>query len=493
MDLQVLTGPVILIAVLVVLALAFWARYKTVGAEKAMIITGSFLGGRHIASDDNGRRLKIIRGGGSFILPIFQQYEFISLNSHKLEIKTPEVYTKQGVPVMADGIAIVKIDGTIEGISTAAEQFMGKSTEDLQNEAREVLEGHLRAILGAMTVEEIYQKRDVFSTKVLEVSQTDLDKMGLRIVSFNIRDVRDKNGYLEALGQPQIAAVKRDAEIAKANADRDARVKRASADQEAQKAELERDTLVAESEKNKAMSVAQFKKEQDVAKAEADQAYSIQEARSKRIVMEEQMQVEIVKRERESDIKMKEIEIREREFAAEIVKKAEAERSAVIQAAEADKERRILQADANKYVIETQAAAERSKGTAEADVSRAKGTAEADIIRLQGFAEAEAKEKLAAAFEKFGQAAILEMIVKMLPELAGKIAEPMGHIEKITVLDAGGNGGGATKVSKYLTELMATAPDMLKSVSGIDLERLINGFVLKGSADVSPVTEIKTE
>jgi flotillin len=491
-NLTYLTGPVILVVVLILLALAFWARYRTVGAEKAMIVTGSFLGGKNIADDENGRRLKIIRGGGTFIIPIFQQAEFISLLSHKLEIKTPEVYTLQGVPVNVDAVAIIKIDGSVEGISTAAEQFLGKSDDDLRHEAREVLEGHLRAILGSMSVEEIYQQRDVFAKKVLEVSQPDLDKMGLKIISFTIRDVRDKNGYLDSLGKPQIASVKRDAEIAEANAIRDSRVQRAKATEEGTRAELLRDTSIAEAEKDKSMKVSQYKQQQDVAKADADQAYAIQEAKAQQLVVEETMRIEIVRKERQIDLEEKEILRREKQYDAEVKKRADAERYAVEQTAEAAKSRQILEADANKYQItaEAQATAERvrisgiatadaelARGTAEASVELARGTAQADVIRLKGFAEAEAKNKLAEAFEKFGEAAILEMVITMLPELAGKIAEPMANIEKLTIVDAGGTGGGATKVSKYLTELMATAPEMLKTVSGLDLEKIISGLI----------------
>ncbi|WP_372237358.1 SPFH domain-containing protein [Paenibacillus sp. FSL H7-0331] len=488
---EYLTIPVLLIAVLVILGLAFWSRYKTVSPDKAMIITGSFLGSKNVMNDETDRKLKIIRGGGAFILPVFQQAQFISLLSHKLDIATPEVYTEQGVPVLANGVAIIKVGGSIEDVATATEQFLGKSDEELRGEAQEVLEGHLRAILGSMTVEDIYKNRDIFAQKVQEVSAIDLRKMGLQIVSFTIKDLRDNNGYLDALGKPRIAAVKRDADIAQAQASRDARIQKANAEEQSQKAELARDTNIAESEKDKQLKIASFKKEQDVAKAEADQAYGIQEAKSKQIIVEEQMKVELVRKEREIDLETKEILRREKQYDSEVKKKADADRYAIEQAAEADKSRRMREADARQYQIEAEARANAeqvrisgiaiaeaglAKGNSEANVERAKGTAQAEVIRLQGFAEAEAKEKLAEAYAKFGEAAILDIIVKMLPELAAKIAEPMSHIDKLTIVDAGGNGGGATKISKYVTELMATAPDMLKSVSGIDLEELVKGL-----------------
>ncbi|QAY65488.1 flotillin family protein [Paenibacillus protaetiae] len=479
---QYMVVPVIVIGVLVVLALAFWARYKTVSPDEAMIVTGSFLGSKNVAVDETGRRIKIVRGGGAFILPIFQKSEFLSLLSHKLDVSTPEVYTEQGVPVMADGVAIIKIGGVVEDVATAAEQFMGKPVEALKSEAQEVLEGHLRAILGTMTVEEVYRNRDKFAQEVQGVAAKDLKKMGLQIVSFTIKDLRDKHGYLDALGKPRIAAVKRDADIAEAEAIRDSRIQKARAEEEGQKAELLRDTNIAEASKEKEMKVASFKKEQDMARAEADQAYSIHEARAKQSVVEEQMRVEIVRKEREIDIEEKEILRREKQYDAEVKKKADADRYAVIQAAEADKEKRLREADALQYRIEAEARAlaeqKKLEGLAIAEAERAKGTAEAEVVRLRGLAEAEAKEKLAEAFGKFGEAAVLDIVVRMLPELAGKVAEPIAAIDKLTVVDTG-NGEGAARVSNYVTSLMATAPEMLKSVSGLDVNALIQGLTSK--------------
>ncbi|ASR46382.1 flotillin [Paenibacillus kribbensis] len=476
---DVILVPGIVVIVIVILGIAFWARYKTVGPDEGMIVTGSFLGSKNISEDESGRKIKIVRGGGAFIWPIFQQSEFISLLSHKLDVTTPEVYTEQGVPVIADGVAIIKVGSAIEDVATAAEQFIGKPLEALKGEAQEVLEGHLRAILGSMTVEEVYRNRDRFAQEVQGVAARDLKKMGLQIVSFTIKDVRDKHGYLDALGKPRIAAVKRDAEIAEAEAVRDARIQKARAEQEGQKAELLRDTNIAEAAKEKELKVAAFKKEQDTAKADADQAYHIQEARAKQTAVEEQMKVELVRKEREIDLQTKEIQVREKQYDAEVKKKAEADRYAVEQAAEADKSRKMREAESLQYSIETQAKAsaeqKRLNGQAEADAERAKGTADADVIRLRGLAEAEAKEKLAEAFQKFGEAAVLDIIVKMLPDLAGRIAEPIASIDKLTVVDTG-KGEGAARVSNYVTELMSTAPEMLKSVSGIDVEQLIKGL-----------------
>lgn len=471
--------PVLVVGALILLTMAFWTRYKTVSPDEAMIVTGSFLGSRNVSSDESGRSIKIVRGGGAFILPIFQKQQRISLLSHKLDIMTPEVYTEQGVPIMVDGVAIIKIGSSVEDVATAAEQFLGKPTAELRIEAQEVLEGHLRAILGTMTVEEVYKNRDKFAQEVQSVAAKDLKKMGLQVVSFTIKDVRDKEGYLDALGRPRIAVVKRDAEIAEAEAMRDARIKKAEAEENAMRAELIRDTQIAESQKDKELKVAAYKREQDRARAEADQSYSIQEARSLQEVTREQMQVDVVRKDLQIELEEKEILRRERQYDAEVKKRADADRYAVEQAAEADKVRRLREADAEQYQIEAKAKAmaeqQRLAGVAEADAERAKGTADAEVIRLRGLAEAEAKEKLAEAFEKYGQAAVLDILAKMLPEFAGRIAEPIGSIDRLSVVDTG-SGDGAARLSTYVTSLMAQSGEMLKNVAGVDLQELVRNI-----------------
>ncbi|WP_075619357.1 flotillin family protein [Paenisporosarcina indica] len=470
----------------------FITKYRTVGPDEALIVTGSYLGSKTVHTDDSGNRIKIIRGGGTFLLPIFQQAAPLSLLSSKLEVTTPEVYTEQGVPVMADGTAIIKIGGSISEIATAAEQFLGKSKEDRENEAKEVLEGHLRSILGSMTVEEIYKNRDKFSQEVQRVASQDLAKMGLIIVSFTIKDVRDKNGYLDSLGKPRIAQVKRDADIATAEADKETRIKRAEAAKEAQQSEIERATEIAAAEKENLLKVAEYRREQDVAKARADQAYELQTAVSKQEVMEQEMQIKIIERQKQIELEEKEILRREKQYDSEVKKKADADRYAIEQNAAAAKSRVIAESDAEKYRIEARAKADaesvRLDGLAKADSERAQGVTEADIIRLKGLAEAEAKQKLAEAFEHYGQAAVLDMIVRMMPEYAKQIASPLANIDKITVVDTGGGeGGGANKVTSYATNLMATLQETLKASSGIDVKEMLENF--SGKSTIRPTLD----
>ncbi|SDB85712.1 flotillin family protein [Shouchella lonarensis] len=475
------------LAILLVLIGVFIARYRTAGPDEALIVTGSYLGGRNVNMDEAGNKIKIVRGGGTFVMPVFQQAKPLSLLSSKLDVQTPEVYTEQGVPVIADGTAIIKIGGSIGEIATAAEQFLGKSREDREQEAKEVLEGHLRSILGSMTVEEIYKNRERFSQEVQKVASQDLAKMGLIIVSFTIKDLRDTNGYLESLGKPRIAQVKRDADIATAEAEKETRIRQADANTQAKRAELERATEIAESEKTNQLKVAEYRGEQERAKALADQSYHLQEARSKQEVTEQQMQIQIIERQKQIELEEKEIARRERQYDAEVKKKADADRYAVEQSAAAQKSRQFAEADAEQYRVEALAKADaervRVDGLAEAEAVRARGESEADIIRLKGLAEAEAKEKIAEAFEQYGEAARLSMILEMLPAYAKEVAAPLSNIDQITVVDTGGSGGeggsGANKVTGYATDLMATLQQSLKASSGIDVKELLENISKK--------------
>ncbi len=472
----------IVLAIIVLAILVYIAKYKTVGPDEALIVTGNLLGkGSNVVDSGDGKKIKIIRGGGTFVIPVFQQAEPLSLLNHKLEVGTTDTYTKQGVPVTVNGVSIIKVGSTIEDVSTAAEQYLGKTRDELRNEAKEVLEGHLRAILSSMTVEGIYSNREEFAQGVFSVAQKDLSKMGLKIVSFTIKEISDKNGYLEALGQPQISSVKRDAQIAKAEREKEARIENARAEQEAKAAEFQRDAQIAESEKEKELKVAEYRRQQDIAKAEADQAYQLQEAKAKQKVTEERMQVDIVERQKQIELEEKEIARREKQYDAEVKKKADADRYAVEQAAEASKAKELRFAEAHRFKIE-------QEGLAFAEAEKAKGFAEADVIREQGLAEAEAKTKIAEAFELYGQAAIMDMVLDMLPTYAKEVAKPLGNIDKITVVDTGGGdgkNGGAGKVSGYATDLMATIQETLKASSGIDVKNLLESYAGKGNVKES--------
>lgn len=467
----------IIIAVLVLL-IVFVSKYQTAKPDEALIISGSYLGSKNVHVDEGGNKIKIVRGGGAFVLPVFQRSNRISLLSSKLDVSTPEVYTEQGVPVMCDGTSIIKIGSSVEEIATAAEQFLGKTTEELENEAREVLEGHLRSILGSMTVEEIYQNRDKFSQSVQEVASVDLAKMGLVIVSFTIKEVRDKNGYLDSLGKPRIAQVKRDADIAEAEALKETRIKKAEAEKESQQAELQRQTEIAEASKEKELKLALYKQEQDIAKAKADQAYNLESARAQQHVVEQEMEVKVVERQKQIELEEKEITRREKQYDSEVKKKADADRYAREQEALAQKAREVAEAEAERFKVEALAEAEANK-------TRLTGQAQAEAILARGAAEAEAKQKIADAFKEYGEAAVLSMVMEMLPQLMKEAAQPLGNIDKISVVDtgAGGENSGANRITNYATNLLAGTQETLKETTGLDVKELIENFSKKGTSN----------
>ncbi|MGF2169050.1 flotillin family protein [Enterococcus casseliflavus] len=474
--------PIAIVAfILLMLLIVFVTKYQTAKPDEALIISGSYLGSKNVHADESNNKIKIVRGGGAFVLPVFQRSNRISLLSSKLDVSTPEVYTEQGVPVMCDGTSIIKIGSSVEEIATAAEQFLGKTREELENEAREVLEGHLRSILGSMTVEEIYQNRDKFSQSVQEVASVDLAKMGLIIVSFTIKEVRDKNGYLDSLGKPRIAQVKRDAEIAEAEALKETRIKKAQSEQESQTAESKRMTEIAEALKEKELKLALYKKEQDIAKADDDQAYLLQSAIMKQKVREQEIEVEVVERQKQIELEEKEILRREKQFDSEIKKKADADRYALEQEALAKKASALATTEAEQFRTE-------SLAKAEADKIRLIGLAEAETTLAKGTAEAETKEKIAEAFKKYDEAAILSMIVEIMPQLVKEAAAPLGNIDKISVVDTGsGEGGGANRVTNYATNLLSTTQETLKETLGLDVKSLIENFA--GSNTSEPPQE----
>lgn len=469
-------GPIALVVViLLMLLIVFISKYQTAKPDEALIISGSYLGNKNVHADESGNKIKIVRGGGAFVLPVFQRSNRISLLSSKLDVSTPEVYTEQGVPVMCDGTSIIKIGSSVEEIATAAEQFLGKTREELENEAREVLEGHLRSILGSMTVEEIYQNRDKFSQSVQEVASVDLAKMGLIIVSFTIKEVRDKNGYLDSLGKPRIAQVKRDADIAEAEALKETRIKKAEAEKESQEAELQRQTEIAEASKEKELKLALYKEAQDIAKAKADQAYNLESARAQQEVIEQEMEVKVIERQKQIELEEKEIVRREKQYDSEVKKKADADRYAKEQEAQAQKAREVAEAEAERFRVEALAEAQSSQ-------TKLAGQAEAEAILAKGTAEAEAKQKIAEAFKEYGEAAVLSMVVEMLPQLMKEAAQPLGNIDKISVVDTGGTteNSGANRITNYATNLLAGTQETLKETTGLDVKELIESFSKKG-------------
>lgn len=459
--------------VLLVLAFVYASRYKKVGPNEVLIISGRGTGTTDPGTGQKMRRsFRIVRGGGTFIWPVVERVDNLSLELMTIEVVTTNVYTSQGVPVTVDGVAQVKVGSDDVSIVTAAEQFLSKSTEQIQNVALQTLEGHLRAILGNLSVEEIYRDRDKFAQRVQEVSALDMKNMGLTIVSLTIKNIHDDQGYLDALGQARIAEVKRDAAIGQANAQRDSTIQSARARQEGETAKFQAETKIAEAQKNFSVQKAAYDAEVNQKKAEAELAYTLQQNITNQKVKEQEVQISVVEKRKQIEVQEQEVSRRERELEATVRKPAEAEQYRI----------RTL-ADAKKYQTETEAegqsAATRNLGTGEADANKARGLAQADVIQAQGFAEAQATSKKAGAWQEYTQAAILQQLLDKLPELAAAIAQPLAKTEKIVVINSGADGHagtGASKVTRDVTDAMAQLPAVIEALTGINMIDLLKNL-----------------
>jgi len=488
----IIAGVILVFVVFLLLYMVF-SRYTKVGPNQVLIVSGK----KHRLEDGTTVGFRIVKGGGTFVMPIFEKVDLLSLELLTIDVQTPEVYTSKGVPVKVDGVAQIKVKGDDVSIRTSAEQFLGKAQDEIRNIATQTLEGHLRAILGTMTVEEIYQNRDAFASKVQEVAAGDMANMGLGIVSFTIRDIRDTQGYLDALGKPRIAQVKRDAQIAQAEADRDAMIKSSQATQAGQEAKFAADSKIAEAQREYQTNVAGYQATVNQKKAEADLAYDLQKFKTGQLVKAEEVQVQIVEKQKQIELQQQEILRKQRELEANVQKPADAERYKV-----------ETLANATKFQLETEAAgaasAAKAKGFASADVARATGLAEAEankarglaeaaVIEAQGKATASAMQAKADSFKNYNEAAVIEMIVRILPEVAGKVSEPLAKMERMVIINSGnGPGGGASKVTGDVTQIIAQLPPIIESLTGIKFEKLLEQVpALKKAMGRDETNEIK--
>jgi flotillin len=493
----VIAASVIIVIVLFLLLYMVLSRYTKVGPNQVLVVSG--VKRKLVDPDGNAREVgfRVVKGGGAFVWPIFEKVDMLSLELLTIDVNTPEVYTSKGVPVKVDGVAQIKVKGDDISIATAAEQFLSKGVDDIKNIAMQTMEGHLRAILGTMTVEEIYQNRDAFAAKVQEVAAGDMANMGLTIVSFTIRDIRDTQGYLDALGKPRIAQVKRDATIAQAEADRDSQIRSAQAKQAGQEAQFAADSKIAEAQRDYQSNVAQYQAVVNQKKAESDLAYDLQKFKTGQLVKAEEVQVQIVEKQKQIELQQQEILRKQRELEANVQKPADAERYKV-----------ETLANARKFQLETEAAGAASAtkatgfagadvvkatGLAEADANKARGLAEASVIEAQGKATAEAMRVKAESFKQYNEAAVIEMIARVLPEIAGKISEPLAKTEKMVIINAGnGPGGGASKLTGDVTTIISQLPPIIESLTGVKFEKLMEQVpALKKAMDKDDTSESK--
>lgn len=491
---MVLVG-IIIIGIIIVLS-AIFSTWKKVPADKAAIITG--LG-----------KAKVITGGGIMVLPVLQRIDYITLENISFDVNMQGTLTSDAVPIEANGTVVVKIKNDEAMIRSAVEQFnCGKESETKQHimeTARDVCEGRLREIIADMTAEQLYKDRKTFSERVKEVAEEQLSELGLELKSFTIKGIGDQNGYFEALSKPQIAAVKRDAEIAQAEAVKESMIKTSEARRAGEQARLESEAKMAEAKKEADIKKLNFEKERQTTQAISDAAYSIQQnvtqkditntemdanvlkEQRAREVREASIQIEIAAEQKNIELAKKKAERKEAELLETVIKpseaeklraelKAEAEKIAMIKKAEALAEAKKLDAaaEAEAQKLDAQAQAERIKqeGMAQAEITEKQGVAQAEAIRRQGLAEAEALEKKAEALAKMDDAGKLQMVVEKLPEIARAIAEPMSKIGNITIIDGSGsgeNGGGAADVARYMTGSLKAVNEALKDTIGFDM------------------------
>lgn len=420
--------------------------FHTCGPNEAMVVSGCC-----------HTRPMIIVGGRAWVFPCLQQVQKISLNTMTLQIQSDHVYTQLGVPVSVTGVAQVKVQGqNAEMLQAACQQFLGKREEDIRRIALETLEGHQRAIMGNMTVEEIYKDRKKFAKAVFEVSSSDLINMGISIVSYTIKDISDNEGYLRALGMPRTAQVKRDARIGEAEARRDAGIKEAIAEEQRLAARYVNDIEIAKAQRDFELKKAAYDQEVQSKKAQSDLAYSLQAAKTKQAIKEEEMQVTVVERAQKIQIQEQEIVRRERELDSKVRKPAEAEKYRLEKLAEANKNRIVLEAQAEASAVEM------------------KGEAEAFAVEAKAKAEAEQMARKADAWKQYEDAAVVDMVLEMLPKVAAEIAAPLAQTKAVKMVSIGKGDVGAAKLTGEVLDVMERLPKTVEGLTGVNMTKAMS-------------------
>jgi flotillin len=441
--------------------------FRKAGPNEAIIVYG-FRGPR------------VIKGGGAIIFPMVENSRQLSLELMSFDVAPQQdLYTKQGVAVTVEAVAQIKVRSDQESILTAAEQFLTKTPDQREGLIRLVMEGHLRGIIGQLTVEQIVKEPEMVAERMRATCMDDMSKMGLEVISFTIREVRDKNEYITNMGRPDVARIKRDAEIAAAEAERDTAIRRAislreaavaksAADQERVIAETASLSKQAEAQRDLDIKKAQFTEQSRRQEAQADKAYEIQTNVMQQQVVAEQVKVQQI--EKEAQVKVQEAEIlrHEKELISTVLKGSEIEKLRIENIAAAQKSKLTIEA-------EGRAAAARVEGEAQAAVTRLTGSAEADIIFSKGEAEAKAMNVKAEAYQEWSQAAVVDKLITNMAEIVRAMAEPLGKVDKITIVSTGSDGNiGANKMTGEMTKIAAQVPALFEALSGMKMSDLMS-------------------
>lgn len=462
-------SAIIAIVVIAIIVIFLAVGYVKAPPDMAFIISGI------------KKKSKIVIGKAAIRIPFFERLDKLNLRLIPIDVKTSNaVPTADYININVDATVNVKISNESEKLRLAAENFLNKNTEYIAGVAREVLEGNVREIVGKMKLEEMVSDRQKFATLVKENAEPDLAAMGLDIISFNVQNFVDGNEVIENLGIDNIVKIKKAAAIARAESERDIKVAQAAADKESNDAAVAAQTEIAKKQNELAIKRSELQQEADTKKAMADAAYEIQKEEQRKTIEVTTANADIAKQEREIELKQKEVAVKEQALEAEVKKQAEADKYAAQQKADAALYQRQKEAEAKQFEAQRQAEARKAQAEAdrfakeqEAEGIRAVGEAEAAAIQAKGVAEAEAMEKKAEAYAKYNKAAVAEMMIKVLPDVAAKIAEPLGQIDKITIIGGDGGSNGVDQVAGNVPAVMAKLFESMKEVTGIDLADIV--------------------
>ncbi|MBX5445615.1 flotillin family protein [Sphaerobacter sp.] len=450
-----ITIAVVAVITVLLIMVVIGTMYRRVSPNRALIVYGA--GGT-----------RIVTGGGKLVWPLFQSYQELSLELMSFDVApSQDLYTSQGVAVNVEAVAQIKVKSDPESIRTAAEQFLTKTQQEREALIRLVMEGHLRGIVGLLTVEQIVKEPEMVAGRVRQTVADDLSKMGLEVVSFTIKKVMDDQDYIANMGRPDVARIKREADIAQAEAERDTAIKRAmamreaaiaqaQADQERVVAQTASEARQAEAQRDLEIKRAQFEADVRRQRALAEKAYDIAANQAQQQVVAEQVRIEQVQRQEMIKVQELEVQRRERELEATLIKQADAERRRIELLAEAERERRIREA------------------TGAAEAIRLEGLAEAEIIRAKGQAEADAMHLRAAAFQEYNQAAVLDKLLTSMPELAQAFAQSLAGVDKVTIVSTGDGHNGISSITGELAKMIAQVPELFETLTGQSVVELLS-------------------
>ncbi len=448
-----IVGLMIVVVIFILGGLA--TLFRRAGPHEAIIVYGF-------------RGIRIVKGGGTVVFPMVESSKTLSLELMSFDVAPQQdLYTKQGVAVTVEAVAQIKVKSDPESIQTAAEQFLTKAPDEREGLIRLVMEGHLRGIIGQLTVEQIVKEPEMVGDRMRSTCADDMNKMGLEVISFTIKEVRDKNEYITNMGKPDVARIRRDADVAGAEAERDTAIKRAEAQRDAETAKALADqqrvlaqtislTKQAEAQRDLDIKKAEYLESIKKQQAQADKAYEIETNVMQQQVMAESVKIQQVEKMQQVKVQEAEIQRRSNELVATVLKEAEMERQKIETLAAAEKQRLIAEAEGRASAI------------------RAQGEAEADITFKKGEAEARAMNVKAEAYQQYNQVAVVDKLITSLPEVVQAMATPLGNVDKITIVSTGnGDNAGINKLTGDMTKIAAQVPALFEALSGMQMSELL--------------------